>query len=71
MFTYLQIIQIILGTLMVITILLQPKAAGFNSNSTSNPIQTQKRGAEKVVYQASILFAILFVLSSLAFVFVA
>lgn len=66
----LQIFQIAISFLLIAAILLQPKNSGLSSNSSTSGVQTQKRGAEKVVYIASIIFAVLFVLTSLAFLFV-
>lgn len=72
MLTFLKIFQLIISVLLIISILLQNKATGFSSGmSSTNAFQATKRGAEKVIFNASIVFAVLFVLSSLAFIFVA
>jgi preprotein translocase subunit SecG len=38
--------------------------------TSSGGVQSTRRGAEKVIFIATIVFAILFVLSSIAFIFV-
>ncbi|MBD3270190.1 preprotein translocase subunit SecG [Candidatus Peregrinibacteria bacterium] len=70
--TILQVIQIVISILLMITILVQNKTEGFNAAtmSSASPIQTQKRGAEKVLFNATIVLAVLFVLASLSFIFV-
>jgi len=69
MLSFLKVFQIVISVLLMISILVQNRTSGLSSGS-STTFQSTKRGAEKVVYNATILFAILFVLSSLAFLFV-
>lgn len=73
MITFLKYFQLIVSFLLIFSIMMQNKTAGFSAGSMSsaNTIQTTKRGAEKVIFNATIIFAVLFVLSSLAFLFLA
>ncbi|MCC7432056.1 preprotein translocase subunit SecG [Candidatus Peregrinibacteria bacterium] len=72
MHTFLKYFQLIVSVLLIFSILLQNKTSGFSAGSmTSNAaFQSTKRGAEKVIFNATIIFAALFVASSLAFLFV-
>ena len=71
MHTFLKYFQLIVSALLVVSILLQNRTSGLSvGGSSSGGVQTTKRGAEKVIFNASIVFAVLFVLSSLAFLFV-
>lgn len=73
MLTFLKYFQLIVSFLLIFSILLQNKTSGFTggASTTVNAFQSTKRGAEKVIFNATIVFAIFFVLSSLAFLFVA
>lgn len=73
MLTFLKYFQLIISFLLIFSILMQNKTSGFSagSMSSSTAIQTTRRGAEKVIFNATIIFAVLFVLSSLAFLFLA
>lgn len=71
--TFLTILQIIISVLFMLSVLVQEKSSGFSSaigGQSGATVQTTKRGAEKFVSQASVVLAGLFVLLSLAFVFV-
>ena len=72
MHTILQIFEIVVSILLVACIMLQTRNSGLSSTFGGNamPISTTKRGPEKVVFNATIVLAVLFVLSSMAFVFV-
>jgi len=65
--TFLKYFQLIVGLFLMAAILIQTRANGLNSQggSTSN-FQTTRRGAEKFVYNATVIFAVLFVFSSIA-----
>ncbi|MBP9802524.1 preprotein translocase subunit SecG [Patescibacteria group bacterium] len=67
----LNIFQIIIAILLIILILLQQKGAGlgaaFGSDST---IYRTKRGAEKIIFTATIVLSVLFCLSALASLFI-
>lgn len=65
----LSIIQIILSVLIVITILLQRTSSGFDGalggGSGDNTITTTRRGFEKVLFRATIVIAVLLVVSAI------
>jgi len=66
------IIQLIVSVLFVLSVLVQAKGSGLSGaiGGQAGSIQSTKRGAEKVVYRASLVLAVIFVLLSLAFIFV-
>lgn len=70
--TFLQVFQIVISILLILCILTQQRSAGlsltFGGNNTS--FQSTKRGPEKVLSQITVVVAVLFVASSLAFLFV-
>lgn len=72
MHTFLKYFQLVISLLLIFSILLQNKTSGFSggASTTATTFQSTKRGAEKVIFNATIVFAILFVLSSVAFLFV-
>jgi protein translocase SecG subunit len=72
MYTFLKYFQLIISVLLIFSILLQNKTSGLSTGSMNSnaAFQSTKRGAEKVIFNATVLFAALFVLSSLAFLFV-
>lgn len=71
MHTALRIFQLLISILLIISILVQNRSAGLSATfGGSGPISTSKRGAEKIVFKATIVLAVLFVLSSLVFLFV-
>lgn len=71
MHTFLKYFQLIVSLLLIFTVLLQNKTSGFSVGGSQNvSFQPTKRGAEKVIFNATIIFAALFVASSIAFLFV-
>ncbi len=67
----LQVSQLVVSVVLVLLIMVQSRSTGLSSTfGGSGTINSSKRGAEKVVFQATIVFAVLFVALSLAFVFV-
>ncbi|MEK7545284.1 MAG: preprotein translocase subunit SecG [Patescibacteria group bacterium] len=70
--TFLQVFQIVISVLLILCILTQQRSTGlsltFGGNNAS--FQSTKRGPEKVLSQITVVLAVLFVLSSLAFLFV-
>lgn len=71
--TFLIILQAIVSVLFILSVLVQQKSSGFSSaigGQAGATVQTTKRGAEKVVAQASVVLGIAFVVISLLFVFV-
>lgn len=71
MYTILKYSQLVISVLLILSIVIQARSAGLTSGQTSSAsFQTARRGPEKVIFNASIVFAILFVVNSLAFLFV-
>ena len=72
MHTALRIIQVVISIFLIVVILIQNRSSGLSATfgGSGGPITTSKRGAEKIVFKATIVLAILFVLSSLLFLFV-
>ncbi len=73
MHTALLVTQMVLALILVILITIQEKAGGLGeaiSGIGGAPIQTKKRGAEKILSQATILSVVLFLGLSLALNFV-
>jgi preprotein translocase subunit SecG len=72
MHTALKIVQLIVSVLMILAILIQNRSSGLSSaiGGQAGAVQSTKRGAEKVVFNATIVLAVLFVVLSLAFIFV-
>lgn len=67
----LQYVQAAISILLILAILVQNRSSGLSSAMGGNEnFQVTKRGAEKVIYQATIVLAVLFVVSSLAFIFI-
>ena len=59
--------QIVLSVLLVVGILMQQKGSGLGSAmGGSNVEYSTKRGAEKFIFRATIFFAVLFVVVSVA-----
>lgn len=69
--TFLTIFQVVVSVLLMLFILSQARGAGLSSvfGGTGGFYHT-KRGAEKVVFIITIVLAVLFVLNSVAFIFV-
>ena len=60
------LIQIILGILLVLVIIIQQKGAGLGSTFGADlGFYRTKRGAEKLLFYATIILSIAFILSSL------
>ncbi len=62
--TYLNIIQIIVSAVLVVTVLLQVRGSGFGELGTQSVFRT-RRGIEKTLFQATIVLAVVFVLVSM------
>lgn len=63
----LNIVQIVIAGLLVVTILFQQRGAGLSAAfGGEGGVYFKKRGAEKVVFIATIVLAVLFILSALA-----
>lgn len=73
MLTFLKYFQLIVSVLLILAILMQNKTAGLSGAMSSTPasFHSTRRGAEKVIFNATIVLTVLFVLGAVAFIFVA
>jgi len=66
-----QIFQVVISILLVLSILSQQRSSGLSATfGGSGGFHVSKRGAEKVIFKMTIIFAILFVSSSVLYLFV-
>jgi len=72
MYTFLIVLQIVISFLFIFSVLVQQRSSGLSSafGGQAGSVKSTKRGAEKFVFNASVVLAILFVAVSLAFIFV-
>lgn len=71
MHTALMVIQIIVSILLSIAVLAQNRSAGLSATfGGSGGFYASKRGAEKVLSTATVVLVVLFVVNSIAFLFV-
>jgi preprotein translocase subunit SecG len=69
--TILKYAHAVISVLLILVILVQSRSSGLSSTfGGSGTVRMTKRGAEKVLYVTSIILAALFVLGSIAFIFV-
>lgn len=69
--TFLLVVQVVLSLALIMTIIVQQKGAGLSATfGGSGGFIPTKRGAEKLLENLTIIIAILFVLNSVAFLFV-
>lgn len=69
--TVLLVTQVVISILLSLAILTQQRGTGLSSTfGGSGGFYTSKRGAEKVLFQVTILLSALFILNSVAFYFV-
>lgn len=72
MTTYLEIAQILVAAVLVVSILLQVKGTGLGGVfGTEGSVYRTRRGIEKTLFQLTIVLAVLFVLLSIVSVVVA
>lgn len=66
------VLQLVVSVLFVLSVLVQSKSSGLSGalGGQMGAIQSTKRGAEKIVYRASLILGLLFILLSLTFIFV-
>jgi len=65
--TILQIVNVASGILMIISILLQQRGATLGAGfGSSGELYTTRRGIDKNLFEVSVIFAVIFVLSILA-----
>lgn len=66
-----QIFQIVVAVLLTLSILSQQRSAGLSATfGGGGGFHVSKRGAEKILFRMTIIFAILFVTSSVLYLFV-
>lgn len=69
--TALIIFQVVVSILFILSVLVQQRSAGLSATfGGSGTYYASKRGAEKVLSNASFVLGALFVLSSIAYLFV-
>ena len=69
--TFLLILQVIISILLSLAILTQQRGTGLSATfGGGGGFYTSKRGAEKVLSNATVVLAVLFVGNSIAFLFV-
>ncbi|PIV90899.1 preprotein translocase subunit SecG [Candidatus Gracilibacteria bacterium CG17_big_fil_post_rev_8_21_14_2_50_48_13] len=69
--TLLIVLQIVFAVTLAVSILLQSKGVGLSETfGGSGNVYSTKRGAEKFLFLATIVLAVLLVLNTLAFAFV-
>jgi len=69
--TILPILQIILAVLLIVVVLLQQQGSGLGSAfGGGGAVHTTKRGADKVLYRATIVIAFLFFIVAVITLFV-
>lgn len=65
--TFLQIVVVASGVLMVVSILLQQRGASLGAGfGSSGELFTTRRGVDKNLFEVTIVFAVIFVLAILA-----
>lgn len=69
---FLEIFQIAVSILLILSILSQQRSAGLSATfgGSGGGFQVSKRGAEKVLFNLTVVLAILFILSSVLYLFV-
>lgn len=71
MHTTLLIVQVVISVLLSLSILVQQRGAGLSATfGGQGGFYTSKRGAEKFLHNATIVLAVLFLLNSMAFLFI-
>lgn len=67
-----QIFQVVISILLILSILSQQRSAGLSATfgGSGGGFHVSKRGAEKILFRMTIVFAILFVGSSILYLFV-
>lgn len=69
--TLLIVLQVTISVLLMLSILVQQRGTGLSATfGGGGGFYTTKRGIEKVLSTATVVLAILFILNSLAFLFV-
>ncbi|MFC1809913.1 preprotein translocase subunit SecG [Patescibacteria group bacterium] len=67
---FIQIFQMVIAILLILSILSQQRSAGLSATfGGSGGFHVSKRGAEKVLFRFTVILAILFVFSSVIYLF--
>jgi preprotein translocase subunit SecG len=68
---YLTIFQVIVSILLILTILIQEKGVGLSATfGGGGEFYRSKRGIDNILFIVTVVLSILFVLTSIAFIFV-
>lgn len=71
MLSFLKIFQVVIAVILILIILIQDKGAGLSATfGGGGEFYKSKRGIDRILFMATIVFSILFVASSVAFIFV-
>ncbi|MBI2953984.1 MAG: preprotein translocase subunit SecG [Chloroflexi bacterium] len=71
MFTYLNIVQIIVSLFLIIAVLIQSKGEGFSGTfSSESSVFRTRRGVEKTLFQLTLILGVVFIVVSVASVLV-
>ncbi|MFH1218505.1 MAG: preprotein translocase subunit SecG [Candidatus Peregrinibacteria bacterium] len=71
MYSFLMVLQIIISILLALSRLAQQRGSGLSATfGGSGGFYTSKRGAEKVLSTATVVLVVLFIVNSLAFLFI-
>lgn len=69
--SYLVIFQVVISVLLILTILMQEKGVGLSATfGGGGEFYRSKRGVDRLLFIATAIFSILFILSGIAFIFV-
>jgi len=69
--TIIQIFQVVIAILLILSILSQQRSSGLSATfGGTGGFYVTKRGAEKILFILTIIFAVLFVLSAVLYLFV-
>ena len=67
---FVQIFQMIIAILLILSILSQQRSSGLSATfGGTGSFQVSKRGAEKILYRFTVILAVLFVSSSVLYLF--
>lgn len=67
---FVQIFQMVIAILLILSILSQQRSAGLSATfGGSGGFHVSKRGAEKILFRFTVILAILFVFSSILYLF--
>lgn len=71
MLNFLKIFQVVISIFLIVTILMQEKGVGLSSAfGGGGEFYQSKRGIDRLLFYATVVFSILFIGTSLAFIFV-